>query len=98
MPDDRKGPESLGGVERGGWDRVRGRRLRAAIAAAFTPLVIRSSSGREAVRVCGRSIDVATDEAQAGREQPDEPGCEPCEPDEEQRGAVGDREVAEPRG
>src|SRR5215218_7181248 len=49
----------------------------AAIAAAFTPVVIRSSSGRESVRVCGRSIDVATDEAHAGREQPDEPGGEP---------------------
>ena len=49
----------------------------AAIAAAFTPVVIRSSSGRESVRVCGRSIDVATDEAHAGREQPDEPGDEP---------------------
>jgi hypothetical protein len=40
-------------------------------------VVIRSSSGRESVRVCGRSIDVATDEAHAGREQPDEPGGEP---------------------
>src|SRR5829696_4054784 len=49
----------------------------AAIAAAFTPVVIRSSSGRESVSVCGRSIDVATDEAHAGREQPDEPGGEP---------------------
>jgi hypothetical protein len=49
----------------------------AAIAAAFTPVVIRSSSGRESVRVCGRSIDVATDEAHAGREQPDEPGGVP---------------------
>jgi hypothetical protein len=46
-------------------------------ATAFTPVVIRSSTGRESVRVCGRSIDVATDEAHAGREQPDEPGGEP---------------------
>src|SRR3954470_18657982 len=38
------------------------------------------------------------DEAHAGREQPDEPGGEPEEPDEEQRRAVGDREVADPRG
>src|SRR5215218_3111642 len=68
----------------------------AAIAAAFTPVVIRSSSGRESVRVCGRSIDVATDEAHAGREQPDEPGGEPWEPDEQQGRTVRDGEISGP--
>jgi|tagenome__1003787_1003787.scaffolds.fasta_scaffold20802079_2 hypothetical protein len=38
------------------------------------------------------------DEAHAGCKQPGEPGREPEEPDEDQRRAVGDREVADPGG